>query len=79
MSIKVRYFASFREKAKISEEKIQSFSGTGNELYDFLNEKYNFGLDKKIVRLSLNGSYKDLSTMINEGDEVVFIPPVAGG
>ena len=77
--IKVRYFASLREQANLLEEELQTTSNTALELYEELSEKYNFSLNSKNLKVSVNQKFAPMESALCEGDELVFIPPVAGG
>lgn len=79
MKLKVRYFANLREEANKAEEIIETAAKTAQDVYFELKEKYNFSLDDSFVKLSLNQKYADINSLVSEGDELVFIPPVAGG
>lgn len=79
MKLKIRYFANLREEANKAEETIETAVATAQDVYFELKAKYNFSLDANFVKLSLNQKYADLNSPIAEGDELVFIPPVAGG
>ena len=37
------------------------------------------GLDPSMVRAAVNGEFADDGHPLADGDEVVFVPPVAGG
>lgn len=77
--INVRYFASLREKAGLSQEWITTPAQTARDLYQELSAQYHFPLDEKHLKLSINREYKPFDSILHEGDEVVFIPPVSGG
>ncbi|MBT4760664.1 MAG: MoaD/ThiS family protein [Bdellovibrionaceae bacterium] len=77
--IKVRYFAALREQAGIDQEKVSTQADTAEALYTELKNKYNFSLDIKNLKLSYNLNFSDFNQVIHNGDELVFIPPVAGG
>ncbi|HZH97502.1 MAG TPA: MoaD/ThiS family protein [Fimbriimonadaceae bacterium] len=79
MKVKVRYYALFREKVGKSEEVRLTSAANAEELYCELEDAYGFGLDRKLVKCALNGKFQPLDTALQDGDEVVFIPPVAGG
>jgi molybdopterin converting factor small subunit len=49
------------------------------ELYNEINEEKNFDLEKESIRIALNGDFVELNCSLTDGDEIVFIPPVAGG
>lgn len=80
MKIKVRYFASLREKAGISQENMTIEAGKDlKDLYLDLSQKYNFSLAANEIKYSVNNEYVEPSISLNENDVIVFIPPVAGG
>lgn len=80
MKIKVRYFASLREKAGISQENMTIEAGKDlKDLYLDLSQKYNFPLAANEIKYSVNNEYVEPSISLNENDVIVFIPPVAGG
>lgn len=80
MKIKVRYFASLREKAGISQEEMTIETGMDlRDLYLDLSQKYDFSLAANEIKYSVNNEYVEPNIPINENDVIVFIPPVAGG
>ena len=79
MNVTIRYFAVLKEKAGLASESWQTEAITAADLYRELRERYRFPLDEKHVKLALNREYRELSSALREGDEVVFIPPVSGG
>ncbi|MEI6891864.1 MAG: MoaD/ThiS family protein [Pontiella sp.] len=79
MKINVNYYAMFREAAGRSAETIDVDSPDAVVLFDALHAKYRFGLSRSQVRLAVNDAFVDWETPLNEGDSIVFIPPVAGG
>ncbi|MEE8117932.1 MAG: molybdopterin converting factor subunit 1 [Gammaproteobacteria bacterium] len=78
-AITVRYFAQLREQAKINIETISTEAETAVTLYDELSQRHGFSLEQVALRVAVNGAYANWNQSIADGDEVVFIPPVAGG
>jgi molybdopterin synthase sulfur carrier subunit len=78
-SVSVRYFASLREQAGKSHEKIETPSLTAGELYGALLEQYGFSLSSDQVKVAVNEEYRTMDHVLAAGDEIVFIPPVSGG
>lgn len=81
MKIHVRYFAQLREQLARGED-LLTLSGPATPA-DLLNllfvdsvERHKMGT---FLRVAINGTYESLSSPLQDGDEVVFIPPVAGG
>lgn len=79
MNIEIKYFAALREQAGISGEKMMTESRTPSELFDELNRKYHFSLNKNHLKVAINDQYASFETPLKSQDLVVFIPPVAGG
>lgn len=80
MKIRIKYFASLREKAGKSQEELElSGAPALDELYNKLSSQYGFPLSAREVKYSVNNEYVDNSFKLRENDTVVFIPPVAGG
>lgn len=76
-TVNVRYFALFRERAGCDRESLATLAGTVRALYDELQPR--LGLDASMVRAAVNGEFVGEEHPLTEGDEVVFVPPVAGG
>lgn len=73
--VQVQYFAVFREQKGLSHETVETNAATLCELYDELGLR----LPRHLVRASLNLAFEPLESKIADGDQIVFIPPVAGG
>jgi len=77
MDIKVRFFASLRDKMGRADDKV-SFDKdevTVGELWEKLSDS---PLPDSIL-VAVNMEYTDASHCIKPGDEVAFFPPVTGG
>jgi molybdopterin-guanine dinucleotide biosynthesis protein A len=77
--INVQYYALLREQAGRSSETVATTAGTPRELYEQLRQRYPFSLAPEMLRVAVNSEFGDWGQRLNEGDSVVFIPPVAGG
>ena len=77
--IKVQYYAVFREQSGLGQEVVETNAKTAGELYAELAAKHDFKLPATLVRASVNLQFKPFDTALQEGDTVVYIPPVAGG
>lgn len=73
------YFAQLRELAGKDAEQFLSSAVTPSGLYDDLKAKYHFPYKQKHLMLAINGEFADWATPLQANDEIVFIPPVAGG
>lgn len=79
LKISLQYFANLREKAGLQRETLSTLSETARELYRELQERHGFSLDDAYLRVVVNESFVGLDERLRDGDEVAFIPPVAGG
>lgn len=77
--ISVQYYALLREQAGRSSERLVTTAGTPRELYDQLRQRHPFSLAPEMLRVAVNSEFGDWEQRLQEGDSVVFIPPVAGG
>lgn len=79
MTVRVRYFAVLRDRAELAEESISCEPQSARALVDDLIERRNLGLASPLIRIAVNGAFVSDETLLSDGDEVVLIPPVAGG
>jgi molybdenum cofactor guanylyltransferase len=78
-TLRVQYYALFREQAGRSEETIDTTAATPAELYRELQARYPFQLAPAQLKVAVNADFRDWNAPLKAGDTVVFIPPVAGG
>lgn len=78
-TVTVRYFAMFREKRGADCETIETDALSAADLFDELSSRYGFTMPRAIVRVAINQEFKQFDDEISDGDEIVFVPPVAGG
>jgi molybdopterin-guanine dinucleotide biosynthesis protein A len=79
MKLRVQYFALMREQAGRSEETLETAAATPAELYGELATRHGFTLAPSQLKVAVNSEFSDWSRRLAAGDDVVFIPPVAGG
>lgn len=79
MKLHITYYAMFREQAGCSGETIETDSTDAIALFDRLKEKHGFSMSRLHVRLAVNDVFVDWHTPLKDRDQLVFIPPVAGG
>jgi molybdopterin-guanine dinucleotide biosynthesis protein A len=79
MKLRVQYFALMREQAGRSEETLETGAATPAELYGELAVRHGFTLAPSQLKVAVNSEFSDWSRPLAAGDDVVFIPPVAGG
>lgn len=79
LSLRVQYYALFREQAGRSEETVETRATTPAELYSELQTRHPFKLAREQLKVAVNSDFSDWNARLANGDTVVFIPPVAGG
>ena len=79
MRIEIEYFAVLREQAGRGSEMLDVETGTPADIYAMLQQRYGFELEAARMRVAVNDTFTDWSQRLNDGDRLVFIPPVAGG
>jgi molybdopterin converting factor subunit 1 len=75
----LRYYALLREEAGMQSETVDTAAPTPASLYTELAARHGFRLPASQLRVAVNASFSDWEHALKDGDEVVFIPPVAGG
>ena len=85
MKLELRFFASLREALGISQESI-TIPATVKTITDLRAHLIERGspwaevlADGKVLRCALNQHMVDASTLLQDGAEVAFFPPVTGG
>lgn len=77
--LRLRYYATLREAARRAEETVDTRAATPAALYDELRARHGFALGRAQLQVAVNSAFADWDRALADGDEVVFIPPVAGG
>jgi molybdopterin-guanine dinucleotide biosynthesis protein A len=77
--VRILYFAKLREARGSSEETIETLACTAAGLYEEVRFRHRLPLEIDSLRVAINGEFANWNASISNGDEVVFIPPVAGG
>jgi molybdopterin converting factor subunit 1 len=81
VKIRLRFFASLRERTGVSETDLECAEGTSvealrRELGSRYGERAGFG---STLLVSVNWDPADPARVLVEGDEVAFLPPMSGG
>ena len=81
MRVKVRLFASLRETAGVPEVPLELPAGsTAEKAWARLAGDFpSLATRRASLAVSVNRRYARFDTVLQESDEVVFIPPVSGG
>ena len=77
--LQVQYFAALRDQAGRSTETVRSAARTLRELYAELKARHRLTLTAEQLRVAVNEEFADWQRQLQPGDNVVFLPPVAGG
>ncbi len=77
--LRLQYYALLREQAGRQSESVDTEARTPAALYAELSERHGFRLPASQLRVAVNAAFADWESALRDGDEVVFIPPVAGG
>ena len=79
MTVTVHYFAMLRDAARSDSETRTTSVTTPGALYAELAHAHGFTMPAGNLRVAVNDTFVAMDTALREGDEVTFIPPVAGG
>ena len=77
--VTLQYYALLREQAGRPNETVDTKADTPAALYAELAARHRFRLPAAQLRVAVNSAFSDWDRRLADGDEVVFIPPVAGG
>jgi molybdopterin-guanine dinucleotide biosynthesis protein A/molybdopterin converting factor small subunit len=78
-SVSILYFAALREQRGVSSEAVETLACTAAGLYEELSFRHRLKLSLADLRVARNGEFAEWDATVANGDEFVFIPPVAGG
>lgn len=77
--VHIKYYALLREQAGRSDETLATTAADAAALYAALAERHGFTLPRQMLRIAINAEFTAWERPLQDGDEVVFLPPVAGG
>jgi molybdopterin converting factor small subunit len=77
--VQIFYFAKFKTYAGKESEILETSAEDLLDLYAEISQRYAFGMDAPKVRAAINDEFSPWNTKIVDGNQIVFIPPVAGG
>lgn len=79
MNITAQYFAVFREQAGRDTEELTTSATTAGELFSEVSSRHGFADSLERCKVAINDELASWATPLNDGDVVLFFPPVAGG
>lgn len=77
--VKVLYFAKLREERGLDEESLSTLARTAGGLYEELRFQHRLSLPISSLRCAINDEFCPWNTLLQSEDELILIPPVAGG
>lgn len=78
-TLEIQYFAILREQRGTDRETLTTDLADAAAVYESLQEQHGFTLPVDRLRAAVNGEFVPWPAPIADGDNIVFIPPVAGG
>ncbi len=79
MRVTVLYFARMAEIAGCANEIVEKAPASASALFDRVSDRHGFGFGRESVRVAVGDRMVGWDTVLRDGDEVAFIPPVSGG
>lgn len=81
ITITIKLFAAYQEAYNIGELKRDFSPNTSilEVLNQLISERPELEKWRSLTRFGLNLQFVEAETLIQDGDEIVFIPPVSGG
>lgn len=79
MTITIQYFALLQDEAGRASEELEVAPSTPREVYEQVRERHNFSLNGDALGFAVNDAFVAADHPLQDGDKLVFIPPVAGG
>jgi len=79
IEIQVVYFAKLRELTGLDQEVFSIMKGSNpTDVLASINERHLIGIGSNF-KIAVNDEFSDWDIKLNDGDRLVFIPPVTGG
>ncbi len=78
-TIKVRYFALFREQAGLGEETLELAADTALDVFEATRKRHRSPEPHGHCKVAINDEMADWTSRVEDGDTVLLFPPVAGG
>lgn len=77
--INLLYFALLKDAVGRSEEIIVTTAETAKEIFEALKKKHSLPYSIEMFSVAVNDEIKNWDAKLNDGDFLVFLPPVSGG
>jgi molybdopterin synthase sulfur carrier subunit len=81
ITVTIKLFAAYQEAYGVPElvREISSETSVGKVLENIIAEHPELAQWRDITRFGINLQFVEPDTILQDGDELVFIPPVSGG
>ena len=79
INVTAQYFAVFRERAGQNAEPIETSALTAGELFAEVSDRHGFADSVARCKVAINDELATWNSPLEDGDVVLFFPPVAGG
>ena len=79
MKYRLLYFASLADRAGCTGESVESQTTDLAVLYAEVAQRHGFSLGIGRLRVAVGDRIVAWNHVLNDGDEIVFLPPVSGG
>ena len=79
IGVTARYFAVFREQAGTNRETLTTRATTAAELFAEVSDRHGLADPMTRCKVAVNDELASWDRTLEEGDVVLFFPPVAGG
>lgn len=77
--VTAKYFAAFREQAGRGDERLSTGAVTAGELFAEVAARHGFADARARCKVAVNDEMVSWEARLEQGDVVLFFPPVAGG
>ncbi|MBW7916578.1 MAG: MoaD/ThiS family protein [Trueperaceae bacterium] len=78
-TVRVAYYALLREARGEASERVVTAARDAAGLYEELRALHSLPLPRSALRVAINDEFAAWERELADGDQVAFIPPVAGG
>lgn len=79
LSLEVLYFGSLGQEAGTGRERVVTSAQTPGALYEEVRRRHALAMEPEALRVAVNHELAGWSARLEDGDEVAFLPPFAGG
>lgn len=78
-TVRLEYYGPLRELCGGAEETLATEAPSAEALFEEIRVRHGLHYDFASLRVAINDEFRSSDAPIEEGDRVVFIPPVSGG